>query len=480
MRRGSLVGPLLLIAIGGWLLMSILRPDLRMFDVAAMYWPWLLVGWGALRVIEILVWMLRGRPLPQAGISGGEWAIIVLLCFAGSGLYTVNRWSNGHYGFIQANRVEIFGRGFDFPITEKKVAAPAQCRVLIENLRGGARVTGADVQEVIVGGRKSIRALREGDAEAADRQSEIEVVEQGGLVTIRTNIDRVTGDQKVNADLELTVPRAASVEFRGRDGEIEMLDLNGGVEVVSDKAEVRLRNIGGNARLDVRDARLVRANDLKGKLEIQGGRGGDIELDTIAGEVTIDGAFSGDLQFRNLAKPIRIQGPSTELRVERIPGEIRMDLDKFSATNLVGPIRLTSSRSRDVQLEQFTNSLELSVRGGDITLRPAGSPLPKIGAKTRDGNVVLVLPADAKFALKAVSSRGDVSNDYGPALKTVNNVEDRHGAASIVSAAGQGPEITVETDRGSITVRKDSGAALTPQPGRAPETDKASIEVEKN
>lgn len=479
MRRGSLVGPLLLIAIGAWLLVSSLRPDLRMFDIAALYWPWLLVGWGALRVIEILVWKLRGRPLPAAGISGGEWALVVLLCFAGSALYAVNRWSGGHTGFFVANRVEIFGRSFDFPIAEKKLPAAAGCRVLIENLRGGARVTGGDVSEVVVGGHKTIRAMREPDAEAADRQSEIELVDQNGQVTIRTNTDRVTGDQKVTADLEVTVPRGASVEFRGRDGEVEISDLNGAVEVVSDKAEVRLRNLAGNARLDVRDAGVVRANDVKGKIDLVGGHGGDIELDTIGGEVTIEGAYSGELQFRNLAKPIRIQGPTTELRVERIPGELRMDLDKFSATNLVGPVRLTSNRSRDVQLEQFTESLELSVRGGDITLRP-GTPLPKISAKTRDGNVELVLPADGRFALKAVSNRGDVTNEFGAALKTVSDSEGRHGAASLVSADGKGPEITVETERGSITVRKDSGTALAPKAGRMPETDKAAIEIDKN
>ncbi|MGD0014572.1 MAG: hypothetical protein ABSD56_09125, partial [Bryobacteraceae bacterium] len=57
----------------------------------------------------------------------------------------------------------------------------------------------------------------------------------------------------------------------------------------------------------------------------------------------------------------------------------------------------------------------------------------------------------------------------------------RHGG-SIVGSVGQGPSMEVETDRGSITVRKDSGAALSSrqghrvqeQPGRAPESSPAT------
>ncbi len=47
-----------------------------------------------------------------------------------------------------------------------------------------------------------------------------------------------------------------------------------------------------------------------------------------------------------------------------------MDLGKFEATNLVGPIRLTSSRARDVEIEKFSQALDVSLDHGDITLRP--------------------------------------------------------------------------------------------------------------
>jgi len=44
--------------------------------------------------------------------------------------------------------------------------------------------------------------------------------------------------------------------------------------------------------------------------------------------------------------------------VQAIPGRISMDLGEFTGKNLIGPVRLVA-RSRDIKLEQFTQSLEL-------------------------------------------------------------------------------------------------------------------------
>jgi DUF4097 and DUF4098 domain-containing protein YvlB len=270
------------------------------------------------------------------------------------------------------------------------------------------------------------------------------------------------------------------VEVRSRNGDIEINDLKGGVEVSSDNAAVRVQNIGGSVRLDVRKSDLIRASSVKGNVEVDSGRGRDLELEDISGEVVLNGSYSGDMQIRNLAKSLRIVAPNTELRVARVPGEIHMDLGQLTANNLAGPIHITSSRARDVQLEQFTDSLEMSLDHGDITLRPMQSPLPKIDARTRNGQIDLALPAGARFDLKAVTRRGEVSNDFGSALKLVSDDESGHRdrGGSIIGTVGQGPQIVVQTDRGSVTVRKDSGTPLIAH-SEPQEKDKDSEEHER-
>ncbi len=465
MRRGSLVGPLLIILIGVWFLISSVRPDLPLLDIAARFWPYVLIGWGALRLVEIWMWAGRGRAVPAAGISGGEWTAIVFICLLGSGLFAMNRYRPWqHFPVFANNRVEIFGHSYDYAVPEQKAPAPKGVRVLVENLRGNARIVGGDIDEVRVGGHKTVRSLQENDAERANQQSPVELSTQGEQVVIRTNQDRVTGDQRVSTDLDITVPRAAGIEIRSRYGDLEISDLNGPVEVSSDNAGVRLQNIGANVRLDLRKSDLVRASNVKGNVELTGGHGRDLELENIGGEVMINGSYSGDLQMSGLGKALRVQSPQTELRVEKVPGQIHMDLGEFSGSNLVGPIRLTSNRSRDVRMEQFTNALELSLERGDITLRPVQPPAGKIDARTHTGEIELALPASAKFELKAVTNRGELNNEFGPVLKTEFDNEERRTGGTIVGSVGQGPVITLATDRGSITIRKDTGAPAAPRP----------------
>ena len=46
MRPRSLVGPLLLIALGILLLLQTLSPQFPLWEIAAQYWPLVLIAWG--------------------------------------------------------------------------------------------------------------------------------------------------------------------------------------------------------------------------------------------------------------------------------------------------------------------------------------------------------------------------------------------------------------------------------------------------
>ncbi|MBM3745133.1 MAG: hypothetical protein FJW34_04995 [Acidobacteria bacterium] len=460
MRRASVIGPLLLILMGAWFLVSSLRPDLPLLEVAARYWPLLLIGWGFLRLVEILLWAARSKPLPQAGLSGGEWTLIVLICLVGSGLYLANRSRPWHrMGVITSKRVEMFGQTYDFVLAEQRKTLGKTPRIVLENLYGDVRISGVDGDELQVSGRKTLRALESGDAERADRQSVVEISTQGEQTVVRTNQDRVTGEQRITTNLEITVPRGASLEARARSGEFEVSDLGGGLEITSDRSRVRLRNIGGGVRLNLRRSDGVTAQEVKGGVEVTGDRGADVDLQDIGGPVTVNGSFHGSLQFRNIAQAVRFQSERTDLRVEKVPGHLYTDLRELRGRNLVGPVRL-STRSRDIQLEEFTEAVEIAVDHGDISLRPAQKALAKIEARTRRGRIEVALPESARFQLRGSTAQGELNNDFGAALKA----EDEGRGGRIVSLVAQGPEVVLSTERGSITVRKDTGTPLESAP----------------
>ena len=446
MRPRSVTGPLILILIGALFLARNLWQEIPLFDLLSRYWPFILIAWGVLRLVEVLAEAARSKPLPSGGLSGGEVALIILLCIVGSGMYAANR-HGVHFPAFGTTGLEMFGEQYDYHATSQKPAKGA-VHVRFDNLRGNVRVTGSDDQEVKVDEHKMIRAFNKTDADQADHQTALEIVMDGDKIVVRTNQENASHARRISCDLEVTVPRGATIEGRGSYGDYDITDIAGGVDIESGNAGVRLTNIGGNAKVALQRSDIVRAVGVKGDVAIEG-KGADVELENITGQVTINGSYSGTLQFKNLAKPLHLESPNTDLRVAQVPGTITMDLGDFTASNLIGPVRLVT-RSKDIHIEDFTQSIELETERGDIDLKPGKMPLAKIDARSRSGNIDLELPESAKFELRASTSRGEARNEFGTPIETATAGQ----GASLKGKVGQGPVLTLTTDRGAVTVKK--------------------------
>jgi DUF4097 and DUF4098 domain-containing protein YvlB len=458
MKRTSIVGPLILIGLGVLFLARNLNPNLPVLDYLARFWPFILIGWGVLRVIEIISWRAQNKPLPMQGIAGGEWALIVFLCFVGMGVSAYNNagsWWRGQN--IRIGGVQVFGESFDYPI-EGKTQASKTPKIIIESFRGNARITGADTDEVRVTGRKSIRALKQQDADQASKDTPLEVVRRGDDVVIRTYQDRVSNNIRVEAEMEITVPKGASIEARGRRGDFDISNITGNVDIDSDNTGVRLSNIGGSVKVNARASDILKAENVKGGVEFRGQRGSDIVLSDVQGQVIVAGNYT-TIELRNLAKPVRYESSVTEFSVEKLPGEARLDLGDIRVENAVGPIRV-SSKSRDVQIREFTNGLDLSIERGDIELSPAANQMAQIDVKTRSGDIELNLPGSARFDLNASTDRGELNNEFGEPLRTDH---DNRGG-KIAGTVGSGPKLSLHTNRGQVTVRRGSGAVAPAPP----------------
>ncbi len=462
MRPKSIVAPLLLIAVGVLFLLHNLWPEVAFYEVAAKYWPILLIIWGTVRLAEVLLWHTRGKPLPVSGVSGGEWTAVVLISLLGSGIFWGTRYaSRWPSGAITVKGLEMFGEAFDFPVTAAKTVGKTP-RIVLEMGRGNARIVGKDTEQIEITGRKTIRAFEQRDADRDDKRTPLEITFAGDRTVVKTNLDRLDNSQRSTADLQIAVPKGATVECRGRYGDFDITDVAGNVSVSSDNAGVRVRDIGGSLSVDLRRSDVVRAVNVKGAVEVKG-RGQDLELEGIEGQATVTGDYSGEVSFRNVAKPVRYESSRTELRVEKTPGSVRMALGNITAEKVQGPIRLRT-KSRDVQIRDFTDGLDLEVERGDIELRPSAQ-MGKLEARTNNGNVDLILPPAARFDLSAKTNKGGISNEFGAPL-----VQESHErGATLKGSNGQGPGIAINVDRGSITVRRtDSRTAAIPSAPAAP------------
>jgi hypothetical protein len=471
MRRGSVIGPLILIAIGALFLTRSLWPQIQIWDMLAMWWPFLLIGWGALRLFEIGAQAAGGRPLSCNGISGGEWVLVVFICIIGSTAWAAHRhswWSGGPWRGIVAD----MGENYDYGLPSASAGAGKTPRVVIEAFRGNARVTVGDDTTVKVDGRKSIRSLSQKEADDANRETPLEVLSDKEItVTVRTNQDKANGRLRVSEDLEIVVPKGASIEGHGEYGDFDITGVDGSVNIVSDNAGVRLQDIGGDVRVELDRSDVVRAVGVKGKVELRASRGDDVELDNISGTVTATGTFSGEVELRNLAQAVKFEGSNFEFEAAKIPGQVRLSGSDLTGTSVVGPIRV-SAQARDIQLTDFSQGLDLDVDRGDVELRPAASGVPKMEVRVRSGDVDLALPAQGKFDLKASTDRGELRNEFGSPLQVRETEGGESG--SIAGVVGNGPEVHISTDRGTVTVRKagpeDKASA------KAPDEDAKEVE----
>jgi DUF4097 and DUF4098 domain-containing protein YvlB len=455
MRRGSVIGPLILIGIGGLFLMRNLWPEIPLVDIIAKYWPFVLIAWGGLRLIEILMWAIMSKPIPRNGISGGEWMLVFLICIVGGTMYTARHYTTWFpTGRAFHGMVMDFGDSFDYVLTPVEKPCAKNCKVIIENFRGNAKITGSkDATTVNASGRETVRSFQQADADKANKETPLELIPQGDQIIVRTNQDRVSDRTRATAELEITVPIGSSIEGHGRNGDFDIQTVNGSVDINSDNAGVRLEAIGGDVRIDLRKSDIIRAIGVKGAMDLKG-YGQDVELQNIDGQVTVAGTYTGQIQLSNLTKPLRWEDSQISVSCEKIPGQIHMGLGEFTAENLLGPIRL-NARSRDIQISDFTQGLDLTLERGNVDLRP-GKTLPKIEVHTRSGDLELALAEGSKFDLKASTDRGEVHNDYGDPLR----VEETNRGATIVGGSG-GPQLRLETGRGAVTVRKATADEVT-------------------
>jgi DUF4097 and DUF4098 domain-containing protein YvlB len=454
--RGSITGPLILIAVGVIFLAHAISPDFPLGDWLSRYWPYLLIAWGVVSLIEVSVRFLSGSPtgtLPANGVSSGAWLVIALICLLGVGAYEVRRpgawWRQA--GFERG--MQAFGEEHEYSIDPLRRDVGVKPHIVLESFRGDAKIIGSAGTELVVGGHKTVRSFQKHDADTANSRTPVEIVVEGNTVIIRAHQDRADSHSGVTTNLELSVPKGASLDATGTLGDFDITSLAGDIDVSSGNAGVRLEDVGGNVKVETRKSDLIRCTNVKGSVDLRG-RGSDVELSKIEGLVTISADYTGTVALRELTKPVRVKSLRTQIDAEGVPGEIRLDRGSLNAQNLIGPIKVVA-HSTDVTLKGFTQELDLNVDRGDVELSPRSVPLGHIAVHARSGNIEIALPESAKFALNATTENGEIDNQFGDVLKETTSGRGGRLEGSI----GSGPDVSLVTQHGSITLRKASGDA---------------------
>ena len=444
MRPRSITGPIILVLIGIVFLLNNLGTNFGFWSLFSDYWPVLLIIVGVIGLAEVLFHTSRGStPASRPRGGAGLWIFVVVLIVI---FTSAQRGAN--IRLFDGQAFTLLGHDREYEINATEPGAGIS-RVLLESPRGDVTIHGEEGGEIHVTGHKSIRAYNSADADRANTETKVRMEKQGDLLTIRIDPAVRGSSTTLSAELNITLPKSVSLEMRGHNGDVSIGNIAGSVSLTTGRGDLRINNVGNNVRLESTRSGLVKVTGVKGNLEVNG-RGNEVQIEDIQGETSINGEYSGTLEFRALAKQFHFKSQRSDLSVAQIPGSVILDLGDLRLENAVGPVRFTTA-SRDVHATDVSNSLELNVDRGDIQINQTKSPVPQIDIRSRHGDVTLSLPEKAGFDLDGKTRQGEVTNSFGSSIQT----KSAGRGSTIAGRSGSGPRLSVITDRGSITLRKN-------------------------
>jgi DUF4097 and DUF4098 domain-containing protein YvlB len=461
-RSSSLFSGMILIFVGLLLLLHNYRGlDIRM--VLGHWWPLILIVWGAVKLYERTAASRSGDP-GSARITAGE-VFLVLGLLALMGIVVGGEIL--HEKFPGEMPVE-WGDKYDYDLNVAPKPVPADARITIRNTHGDISVHASDDSQIRVGGKKFAHSWSEKDAGHLAAPVTFEIVQNGDGYEIHPS-GANSGDSRVSFDLDVAVPKKASLTVRNERGDVTVADLAKPVTINTTNGDVEVRDITGDVTIDTRKGD-VKVSDTKGNVKLSG-HGGEVNVSGVSGGLTLDGEFYGPIRADKVAKGVRFISQRTDLTLAQLTGHMEAGSGNLEIADAPGNLTLRTN-SYNVSIENASGKVKVDNRNGDVDVRFSSAPKEDIEINNASASITLTLPDSSSFDMLANCHSGDINSEFhGDSLKqTSTESGDSHLEGKYGS--GRGPKVTLKTSYGSISLRRTSSDVSEPEaeprPGAVP------------
>jgi DUF4097 and DUF4098 domain-containing protein YvlB len=451
----SLAGPIVLIVIGIFCLLA----NLGMFawyqiwNWFGNYWPALLILWGVIKVIEYQSANRAG--VPPRGIGAGGVLLIIFLVFMGLTARQTSHvnWQEFRDRMHMEGDVPWWGHTYDYTDNLQQ-PFPAGDSLRVNNERGAINVTTSNDNNIHVTIHKRVNADRQEQADNWNKSTQPQIAVGGEVLTVNANTQGA-GDHWVSTDLDIAVPRKASVVASTRHGDISIMGRDGNGEITSKDGDVSVTDLNGNLVLHL-DNSSARVSQVSSDVTVQG-RGKDIALEDVKGAVRLDGDFMENVRLTRIAKSVSFKSARTDMEFAKLDGDLNLDSGDLEASSLTGPLRLRT-RSKDIVLNGITNDVHLDNENGAVEIH--FNKLGNLEVTNAKGDIRIFLPEKSAFQVDAQARDGEIQTDF-PQLK-IDNGDNRATASGSVN--GGGPHMVLNLEHGSIEIRKGVAIPVPPPP----------------
>ncbi len=472
-QKRSVAGPVVLILLGVVLLLTTMRvlhpqPLLHWFGT---YWPALIILWGVIKLVEYQ--QARREGTRPAGIGGGGVVLLIFLIIFGMSATQASRFNwDGIRDHINLgdDEIALFGHNYSYE-DQLQQDFPAGGSLRITNDRGAVNLTASDDNQIRVSAHKRINADSQQEADRFNPGTKPQISASGNVISLNANTQGA-GDRTVTTDLDVSIPRKASVVISSRRGDVSVLGRDGDVEIASQRGDTAASDVNGKVSVNLNGGS-VRVSNISGDVSVQG-RADDISVADVKGAAQLTGEFDS-IKLGKIAGAIGFKSARTDMEFSRLNGDLDMDSGDLRASDLIGPFRLIT-RSKDVRLNGVDGNVRLENENGAVEIHM--SKLGSIQLSNRNSDVQIYIPDKVGFHLDAHSRGGEIESDFS-ALK-IENGNDQATATGTVGEGG--PHLVINNEHGGIELRKGSVVAEAPvpppKPPRMPAVPKVPVPTE--
>jgi Putative adhesin/Domain of unknown function (DUF5668) len=446
-RTSGIFPGLVLITVGVLLLLHNYR-GLELGDVLLRWWPLALIFLGLIKIYDRTVASRSDDP-GAARITGGEILLVVGMLVLLSCVVAVDYGRRAIGGKLP---IEISGDSYPFDLDVAPKPVPENARITIRGGHGDIIVRATDVPEIRVAGKKNVHAWSENDASRRAGPVSVEIVQNGDGYEIHpTGVS--AGDSRITVDMEIQVPKKASVTVRNEKGDITVSDMATTVSITSANGDVEVRDTASDVNIEMHKGD-VKVSDTKGDIKISG-KGTQVDVASATGSFTLDGEFYGPIRVDKVAKGLRFISQRTDLTLTSLTGHMEVSSGNLEIVDAPGDIALRTNRY-SVTIENATGKVKVDNRDGDVEMRFSAPPKADIDATNTNASISLTLPESASFNITADCHSCDIDSEFSADTLKKTSVESGDSHLEGKYGTARGPKITLKTSYGTLSIKKTS------------------------
>ncbi len=283
----------------------------------------------------------------------------------------------------------------------------------VKNPDGEVRVISRPGNEITIHATKEVRHAKD-EQQAINEAEKVKIVmtQSAGHVEVRAEYPRIhfgvhIGGPRLSIKMEISVPPETDLDAEVADGNLDVRDLNGALNLDTGDGEVAAQNCTGELAISSGDGE-VRVKNFQGTLQVDNG--------------------DGEVYIQESSGPLRVHAGDGDVQVQKCTGETELSVadGEIKSDNCSGHMVLHSGDGV-VNVDHFTGNLEARTADGKLALNGIFKSLiarasdgrvevrAQAGSEAQqdwmlesgDGDIILHLPAT--FSAKAELSTSDGS-----------------------------------------------------------------------